>query len=387
MFDGIIDEDIVLEKLKLLLQAGANPNAYSNEHGNVLHFIAKTFNTYITRAIDIIQAYSHHTFDYTQKNPKGDTLLHLAIKIKNLAAIKKLMALHSQGIDIGLDIPDAENRTPLMNAVALGNVSSTASLLCVGALQKGIGKMLTPPQSLVESILQSVDIEPSRHSQATQNYLCEAHGGFPIRAMNDNGVGRLIIISKENEALINEAKTYVHQQGNTLTLAYMGVQTTCLNHSLTSTYLEACESGRKYVRKEIVNHSFRLACAVGDIEKVKQFLQDENVNINGRDPFYQRSALHYAVMRAALLPKYIRQSGVNWNAAVAMSKHVAIVEMLLGHGAQTDAKNSEGNTVLDIVKREAEGEQKTTSTPCDREVAKALLKVLQPKMAASKVFQ
>lgn len=65
----------------------------------------------------------------------------------------------------------------------------------------------------------------------------------------------------------------------------------------------------------------------GNIEKVRQFLENNNFNINQSYPPYERTALHQA----------------------SENGHFEIVRLLVEYGADVFAKNNHGRTPIDLV--------------------------------------
>lgn len=181
-FMGRSDERIALQKLESAIRKGIDPNLRHPENGTFLHIIIADgmpeLAIKIIAKLKELRSPKLCQFDYTLRDAKGRTPLLLAVKLRQNAVIKELIALSKQGVNVEINLPDNEGRTPLMVAAALGNsevvkllLESDADLNAVDQLGRGLDFYMEATEDVVSSLLRSANVEPSRDVRAKRNWL------------------------------------------------------------------------------------------------------------------------------------------------------------------------------------------------------------------------
>jgi hypothetical protein len=238
-----------LDEVKNLWAAGADPNAAHPEYGSFLHYlVANELKTLAIAAIDeLANKTTAKPYDFSATDGDGKTLLLIAVKTRQVALVRRLLQLHNdQKIDIGLNTPDINGRTPLLLAAALGSLAAYVLLSRSGADKSKIdGKdnnldyYLKLSRAEVIDILQSIHIEPERDGLTVHNWLTfNDQLGRPVTQALSEDPDKKVLISlapkhatvlraafKEALALNDDLalyKLYVSQTREVLNSAFKG---------------------------------------------------------------------------------------------------------------------------------------------------------------------
>jgi len=182
-----------IEVMDYFLALGANLNGVSRDepgHGSFLHRYLANELPLSTDLIHLLESKRlankpHTQFDYTQQDAQGKTPLIIAIATRNIAVIKCLLQLNrTHHIDIGINIPDQNGRTPLMLACAFGLSVTVADLLeqhadpkTIDFNQKTYLDYLTLTEKEEWQIL-SMMVHPERGASVKHSYLFAHDTGY-----------------------------------------------------------------------------------------------------------------------------------------------------------------------------------------------------------------
>lgn len=138
---------------------------------------------------------------------------------------------------------------------------------------------------------------------------------------------------------------------------------------------KSCEKRIVNILERFLAHqkSFQLACAFGNVDKVRSMLSMGWIDITYCDES-QRTHLHYAVMRAPLVTDLLKKTIESRSTEDCLAQHPAIVRLLLGQpGIQANLKNSNGFTPLEIAERDAKEDNPKTN-PFEKQIANEIIK-------------
>ncbi|EFC43681.1 predicted protein [Naegleria gruberi] len=133
-----------------------------------------------------------------------------------------------------------------------------------------------------------------------------------------------------------------------------------------------------------IAHEFFVACQESDLDSVKSYIEDKNLNVNTKDLVgYGQTALHYACWNGSLkLVEYLLSKEASVDALndykqtplheAAFRGHPDIVSLLLKSGADKLCKDHVGETALDYAKKKRNEATNFTSESLYKDVIKCL---------------
>ncbi len=413
-------------KAEMLLKLGADINGvhYRAPHyGTVLH---RCLANELPCAVDLVKyieskragTLSNTQFNYRMVDELKQTPLYLAILTRQENVALKLLQLHIKGIDVGINIPNNEGRTPLMIAAAVGLPNIVCTLLKLGADplakdNKGYrfnDYLIFNEQQLKEMLLPILN--PERGNLTRHSYLYDIDENVtPLCFYNDkeqekfddDQYSHLILLSPlpQHANRIKKVFDFLRAEassGNKESAQRLEFMMYQVCNSGDKTFLDVCKEGQHEVKKLLQSSSgqkdfsfarenaLRRACAVGDIVII-QYLLKEGVNPNAQDSLL-RTAMHFAVMRSQLVRKELSQSKYEKGCDNSISEseiidcvksHAQVLNVLLTQSkipVDLTITNKSGNSIVEILKRESTKPVKNNEDQVDVNTALDCLKMI-----------
>ncbi|CDZ76467.1 ankyrin repeat protein [Legionella massiliensis] len=406
-----------IEALHDCLPLGGNINAamtLNPKFGSFLHYYLAFEFPYATKLIQSIDAQrstkENTLFDYEARDGYGNTPLLIAVFTRQESAVLALLGLMKKGRKVGIDMPDADGRTPLLIAAALGMKKVVAELLNQGAnplAQDKLGRGLSDYSRFSIDNLSALlrpFVHPERSANINHSYLyANDIWKTPLcyfandeqGLTGDAQIPFLVVLSplSPHKEKLNAVVACLQKEArkgdekSARLLAY--VQNQIEKIVGTKTVKQLCMEGQTAVQDYLMStrattairlakeSRLRRACALGDINLVRTLL-DEGINPNTKDHL-ERTALHYAVMRAELIQKELleeaNERGESPSAEQvkkSQAMHPQIIECLINHSKiplDWDATNKAKNSARNLLVRDAESQNQD-----DAETAKECLK-------------
>lgn len=198
--------------VKIMLYAGAEVNLrIDKEFSNtILHyFIAMEHGPSPLKFINLVEAILKSSdkpkdfkrIDYTLQDSRGRTPLHLAVGLNQTAIVKRLLKIsQEEKIEVGIDVTDQYQRTPLMTAAALGHLEIYNALIENQANSQTNDYEMSSSET-VAKILSSFSVHPDKDITASDNhsylYAQEADGCPLVLVANDGTEQQLVLSTKE----------------------------------------------------------------------------------------------------------------------------------------------------------------------------------------------
>lgn len=263
----------------------------------------------------------------------------LAVGLNNKKVVEKLLkgVLEKNKRNIGLDIPDAEGRTPCMIAAALGHLDILKLLIRASAncyLKDNLGRDLlqyvSMPAEEVKKILKTFSIHHDLIASINYSYLYSStREALPVVLVEKKtGNEQLLLLSREEPyfSLLKIAlKASLKSQDPELNPAYFKEQVSSFINKSEESILQnkmrnQCET-RRYI-KEVL---FRFACVFGDMETIKNIGSEISFDFMSCDHL-NRTAMHYSVMTKKLLQNLIKSTGYSRDAEDCLKDHPKVFE-------------------------------------------------------------
>jgi ankyrin repeat protein len=352
-------------------------------------------------------------FDYARPDGFGNTPLLLAILTRNQKAITALLALYrDKKIDVGINAPDAQGRSPLLIASALGLTEVVKGLKALGAntmVEDKQGRGLEYYSCLSDKKLfqmlkfyvhplrcDNEDTQTGKHSYLYSNDeiyspLCFYEEGEDIQT-GEAQRKHLVVLSNcsphkerlervvahlESQAQIGDAKAIK-------LLPYVIRQIDKIKGQ--KSFLALCKEGQpavqeqlkedlEFIHKRKKEHleqkykaknekTLRKSALLGDVETVTALLK-EGVDPNAQDRI-QRTALHYAVGRfeevkaeinakATSTLEPVSEATINERSLSALNNHHLVVKALFEHSmlkVNKEAKNVSSHTAQEMLEND-----------------------------------
>lgn len=151
-------------------------------------------------------------------------------------------------------------------------------------------------------------------------------------------------------------------------------------------YYQSCSvefaSSAAQLMKLYQEESLRIASALGLAGKVRQLLAEgkaTGLDVNSTDGL-ERTALHFAVMRHALVLKLLTEHRARFglpdthSVDECLKGHVEVIRVLREAQASVDRKNGNGSTPLQLAERDSTSKERT---PLEIDIAKQCVHILQ----------
>lgn len=376
-------DEYAFKKIALLLQYGANINErIDREYENTVihHLIAQEEAPY-SSALNLINFCENLPQNILNANPNcqigyhlqdkyGKTPLLLAVGLNLTAVVDKLLELaNKKNKDIGINIPNHEGQTPLMIASALGHKEIFEKLLLNGANLyskdnegRDVAWYMHANENVVRNILTAFSIHSDRSIYSLKSYLYVVHNGgevVPLVLLDKNGDETTIIMSRKSpfKKQLEIAMMFIENDSINpdfiINKEYLMNQTKFLNPLLKDdSVLDQKLSDQIKIREYINQQLFFLACAFGDLEKVKYFIEIQKVDIDSLD-HCTRNGLHFAVMRKELVEKLLNIHKPDYLIEDCLKSHLQVFQYLIMQGANIDQKNSANNSPMELLIRES----------------------------------
>lgn len=378
-------DSLAFEKISQLLDYGADINErIDRKYKNtiLLYLIALECQERAIQLIDFVENLPQPfvdknpncKIDYSLQDKLGKTALSFSVSLELTNLVKKILQLTQKQKNIGLNISDHQGRTAAMIAAALGHKDLLAELIRNGAnlfardsKSRDITWYMHAPEEEVRSILKELSIHTERSFNVNHSYLYSATpDSTPLVLEDDAGNQQpLLLSSKEPHlSLLMSVLQYAteHPNHDFIKLDHIYDQLDPMmkakENNTDCSILESKLKRQVTTRVLVKQTLFFMACAFGDLKTVKNYLENEGVNINAYDHL-KRNALHYTVMRDELVLKLLESQQLSISVKDCLENHFEVFTYLITKKGDFNHKNCKENSPLELLIRDSSKDDET----------------------------